>query len=172
MKTLYALIIGLGLIFSANVARADASPVDPTVIINGVDPSCSTSGVTCFATNSISNPIVMGLDSNGLLAPITFVYNGNSTLTELFVAFSDSLPFESFTCASNIFTSCGFVSTVGTPLSNDVELFFKGGELTSGEGFSVQVSPTPEPSAALLLLTGMLPIMIFGRNRWAANHSV
>ncbi|MHB8755135.1 MAG: PEP-CTERM sorting domain-containing protein [Candidatus Acidiferrales bacterium] len=171
MKTLYALMLGLGLIFSASGARADAAPVDPTVIINGLDPSCTTSGVTCFSSNSVSNPVAMALDPNGLLSPTIFVYNGTSNLDELFVIFSNPMPFEDFTCQSDIFSSCGFVSTVGTSLSDDVELFFKGGVLTPGEGFTVQVTPTPEPSALILLLTGMLPIMIFGGKRWAANHS-
>ncbi|HEV2420280.1 MAG TPA: PEP-CTERM sorting domain-containing protein [Candidatus Acidoferrales bacterium] len=157
MKLRYLLLVAFALIVPAQFANA--SPVDPTIIVNrlvGGD-------ALTFSSNSITNPLVITLNSQGLLPTEDLDYTGPAT-TNLFIALADSLPFEAFDCGpSNIFTGCKFISTVGTPFSNDVEIELLG-PLDPGY-FSIEVTATPEPGTIVLLLTGGVLLVGLGR-RW------
>ncbi|HKV28859.1 MAG TPA: PEP-CTERM sorting domain-containing protein [Candidatus Acidoferrales bacterium] len=170
MKPKFALLVAVvvALLIPVGFANADPSLADPTVIINkSLDPPCN--AVACFDnTNSKANPLIVAL-VNGLLPPTSFDYTGPGPLTSFFIAFSGALPFEPFTCSSDIFQSCGFVNTVNTPFSQDVELFFTNGTLNPGDGITAQVAATPEPGTIALLLTGCLPLFLLARKRWAAG---
>ena len=162
MRKFAALAFLLGLAFSANAAFADpvpVNPMDPTVIINKTDPPMFIS----FSKDTKTDPLTINL-VDGILPMTTYKWEGGSPLTTFYVALSDSLPFEPFDCSSNIFKKCEFISTVGTPLSNDVEFeFFGGGSISPQESFTVAVA-TPEPGTIVLLATGVLLIGL-GR-RW------
>lgn len=145
-----------------------ANPVDPSVIINrGGDP-------TSFSTNSITDPLVIDLNSQGLAAPQSFQYTGTATLTELFVVLDEVIPGEQFFCQSDIFTGpCGsFIPAAGADGDKDeLGLIFTlgtgGTGLMQNDVFSVAVA-TPEPGTMILLLTGALPLIGFGRRRLSA----
>lgn len=159
MKFLLAIAAAIGILIPAGFATADPVPFDPTVVVNSTDPTCGVD-VICFSANSVSSPIIVAL-VNGVLPAIQFKYTGTTPLTELFIALSDSLPFEEFGCTSNIFSSCDFISTVNTPLSADVELQFFNGTLDPGAGFTVAVV-VPEPSSIVLMLTGFFSLALMG----------
>ncbi|HKF52854.1 MAG TPA: PEP-CTERM sorting domain-containing protein [Candidatus Acidoferrales bacterium] len=157
MKLRHLLLVAFALVVPAQFASA--SPVDPTVIINKI---LGGDAIT-FSTNSVTNPLVITLNSQGLLPQEDLDYTGTKTLTNFSIALADSLPFEEFDCQSNVFTGCKFVSTVGTPFSNDVEIEFLG-PLTPGL-FSIEVTPTPEPGTIVLLLTGGVLLAGLGLGR-------
>ncbi len=156
MKLRYALLIALACLFAAPFAQA--SPVDPSVIVNKKGGDAIT-----FSKNSITDPLVITLNAQGLL-PLEYIDYTGPTRQNLYIALAGSLPFETFTCGpSNIFTGCDLVSTVGTAFSDDVELKFLG-TLTAGT-YGIQVSSAPEPATILLLLTGGAMLIGFGR-KW------
>lgn len=158
MKLRYLLLIAIVLVVPAQFASA--SPVDPTVIINRV----SIGDAITFSSNSITNPLVIMLNSQGLLPSTDLDYTGPAQ-QNLFIALAGSLPFEAFDCGkSNVFTGgCKFISTVGTTFSNDVEIEFLG-PLEPGF-FTIEVDATPEPGTIVLLLTGGVLLIGLGR-RW------
>jgi hypothetical protein len=155
MKLRCALVIAAALLIPAGFASA--SPIDPSVIIN----HCLACDAITFSSNSITNPLVITLNSQGLLPTEEFDYTGPAT-TDLFVALADSLPYEDFNCpATDAFRGCDIVSTVGTPFSDDVELKLLG-PLDPGM-YTIEVTATPEPSTMLLLLTGGALLIGLGR---------
>ncbi len=155
MKLRYALLIALACLVAAPFAQA--SPVDPSIILNkkGGD-------ATVFSKNSVTDPLVITLNSQGLLPTEYLDYTG-PTQQNLYIALAGSLPFEQFDCVSNIFTGFDAVSTVGTPFSDDVELEFLG-TLQAGT-YSIEIASTPEPATIFLLLTGGAMLIGFGR-KW------
>jgi hypothetical protein len=152
MKLRYLLLFAMALIIPAGYANA--GPIDPSVIIN----KCHSCDAISFTKNSVSNPIVLDL-VNGVLPPITYEWEGKSPLTVLYVALADPLPYEVFTCASDIFKKCEFVSTVGTVLNSDDEFEFYDGSLAVGGTFTAQVAPAPEPSTMLMLFIDGLALI-------------
>jgi len=151
------LLIAIALIVPAGVANATPTG-DPSVIINRV----STGDAITFSSNSLTNPLVITLNSHGLLPTEDLDYTG-SAQNNFFIALAGSLPFEQFSCQSNVFTGCDFISTVNTQFSNDVELEFLG-PLNPGM-FTIEVTSTPEPGTIVLLLTGGVLLIGLGR-RW------
>lgn len=154
MKLRYALLIAFALVFSAQFANA--TPVDPSVIINRTSLDATT-----FSTNSVSNPLIITLNSQGFAPLQTFQYTGTTPLTQLFVELDGALPLEQFDCVSNIFTGCG---TFNTGVGDEVGLIFKDGTLFPDDLFSAEVT-APEPATLLLLLTGGAMLLGFARKR-------
>lgn len=155
MKLRYLLLVAFALIVPTQFASA--SPVDPTIIVNKL---IGGDAIT-FSMNSISDPLVIALNSQGLLPTVDLDYTGPAQ-QNLFIALSGSLPFEAFDCGpSNVFSGCKFISTVNTQFSNDVEIELLG-PLTPGF-FSVEVTATPEPGTIILLATGGLLLIGLGR---------
>lgn len=155
MKLRYALLVALALVFSAQFAKA--TPVDPSVIINR-----SPLDATTFSMNSVTNPLLITLNSQGMAPLESFEYTGATTLTKLYVELDGALPLEQFDCISDIFTGCGSFSTGA---GDEVGLVFEDGRLVPGELFSVQVAALPEPATIVLLLTGGALLIGFGR-KW------
>lgn len=157
MKLRCALLGALALLIPAGLASA--SPIDPSVIIN----HCVVCDATTFTMNSVTDPLVITLNSQGLAPSQTFEYTGTATLTKLYVELVGALAREEFDCQSNIFTGgCGSFST---GVGNDVGLIFEGGRLTHDEDFTAIVTPAPEPGTIVLLLTGGALLIGLGR-RW------
>lgn len=160
MKLRYLLLFALALIVP--IGHANASPVDPSVIITKCKTTSGCDAIT-FSMNSVTDPLVITLNSQGLLPTEVLDYTG-PTKTDLYIALADSLPYEDFDCPiTNAFRGCDTVSTVGTPFSDDVELKLLG-PLLPGL-YTIEVTATPEPSAMLLLLTGGALLIGLGR-RW------
>ena len=110
--------------------------------------------------------------TDGLFPLELFEYTGSKTLTELFVQLNGVLPDEGYFCKSDIFTgACGGFLPNQDRYPDSLGLIFKGGTLTQGTEFTVQVV-TPEPGTLILLLSGMLPLLFFGRKRWAVSRAV
>lgn len=151
MKTLCALLLGIGFLFSAGSAIATPAPIDPSVIINRTPHDAIT-----FSTNSITNPLVIDL-VNGFSPAISFEYTGTNPLTKLFVQLDGAFPLETFFCQSDIFTGdCGSFNT-GSSTEDGLIFQRKKGtneEITTDEEFSVAVA-APEPGTLLLVLSGL-----------------
>jgi hypothetical protein len=158
MKLRCALLVAFALALLIPVGFASASPVDPSVIIN----HCIVCDATTFSTNSVTHPLVIMLNSQGLAPLETFEYTGTAPLTKLYVELDGALPLEEFDCLSNIFTGCGSFST---GVGNEVGLIFEDGRITHDETFTAQVTPNPEPATIVLLLTGGALLIGLGR-RW------
>lgn len=169
MKTVLALMIGLGLALAANTAYATPAGIDPSVIINKAgDPTCDPTTTVCFSANSITDPLVITLDSQGLAPLEPFEYTGATTLNTLYVQLNGALPLEVFDCVSDIFTGCG---SFNTGISNDDGLIFENGVLSANEEFTVQVS-APEPQSWILLALSMLGVFMLGMKYWEPSRSV
>jgi hypothetical protein len=160
VKLRYLLLFALALTIPAGFVHAN--PVDPSVIINK-----TSSDATTFSMNSVNDPLVIMLNSQGLASLQSFEYIGTAPLTKLFVELDGTLPLEQFDCVSNIFTECGSFST---GVGDEVGLIFEDGTLSQNEMFTVEVA-TPEPGTMVLLLTGALPLIGFGRRRWSAMRN-
>lgn len=185
MRAVLAIAALVGGLIPVGFAKADSTPIDPTVVINSTDPTCTTSGVTCFF--SMNGVAAIELDLvNGLLPPTEFEYGGDlidpvNTLSKLFVVLDGIAPGLSYTCSSNIFSNCSQVtlslvpswdcgSDWGSELNNFLVFEFTGGSLSSGGGIEASVT-TPEPGTMLLLLTGVVPLFLFGRRRLSSVRS-
>lgn len=160
MKLRYVWLFALVLVIPAGFANA--TPVDPSVIINRTPLDATT-----FSVNSVTHPLVIMLNAQGMASLQSFEYTGTNPLTKLFVELDGALPLEQFDCISDIFTGCG---SFNTGVSDEVGLIFKDGTLSHNEMFTVAVA-TPEPSTIILLLTGGLPLIGLGRRRWNAMRS-
>lgn len=154
MKTLYALIVGCGLLLSANAALGSPASTDPSVIIN----RCSNCDALTFSQNSLLDPLTINL-VDGLFPPDVFEYTGTAALSDFYVLIEGALPGETFSCSSDIFTGpCYNLPATGNILGYDLVIFTSlagGTDLTAGESISASVS-APEPSLMLQLLLGLL----------------
>jgi hypothetical protein len=167
-------VLGLALLMccAAGIAKADGS--DPTLTTNKFpDPSCTPAppaGVTCFSTNNQSDPVFVG-EGSTVTPPENFLWDGPGDLTSLFVEFT-FIPGEIYTCASNIYATCGTVAPSVNP-ETDLEFEFTGGgsiapcTIVNGtqdcEGFTAQF--VPEPGSGLLLFAGIISLFALGRKR-------
>lgn len=156
MKLRFALLVAAALIIPAGFANADPVGNDPSVIINH-----SSTDATIFSKNSVTDPLVITLNSQGLAPVESFEYIGTKSLNKLYVQLDGALQLEQFDCVSNIFSGCGSFNTGN---NNDVGLIFEDGTLSHDETFTVAVA-TPEPGTIALVLTGGALLMGFGR-RW------
>jgi hypothetical protein len=165
-------VLGLVLLTccAAGIAKADGDPVLTTNKFP--DPSCSPApaGVTCFDTNSQADPVFFTGVGSPVTPPENFLWDGPGDLTSLFVEFT-FIPGDIYTCASNIFASCGTVAPSVDP-ETDLEFEFTGGSIapctvTDGvqdcQGFTA--SFVPEPDSGLLLFAGLISILALGRKR-------
>lgn len=167
-------VIFVGLI--AFAAKADG--VDPVIIINvnGADADATTGTLTETYTPS-------GFSVN--LIDDTASLNGiDLTLLDV----PDALGAAAFSCGTNVFDECNV--TVVSPLGSDppegtedllityddyadnsggctgMGVSTCTGVIPEGEGFTVSLSATPEPSTIALLLCGLVPLFLIGRKRW------
>ncbi|MGB6719016.1 MAG: PEP-CTERM sorting domain-containing protein, partial [Candidatus Acidiferrales bacterium] len=147
---------------------ASATPVDPSVIING-SPHDATPFTGMFDVTLV-----------GGAADVTFENVLSVAITQITVQFQVPLPTGLNTCSSDIFSTCG-VQDVSynsvTKLLTEDFVFMGGGSIAPGEDFSfaamgftganpnVLVSSTPEPATIVLLLTGGALLIGFGR-KW------
>lgn len=154
MKALYALIVGCGLLLSANAALGSPVSTDPSVIVN----RCKTCDATTFSKNSLLDPLKIDL-VDGLFPPDVFEYTGTATLSDFYVLIEGALPGETFSCSSDIFTGpCYNLPAKGNIDGYDLVIFTSGpggGGLTRDEDISASVS-APEPSLMLQLLLSLL----------------
>jgi PEP-CTERM motif len=164
MKLRSLLFVAVALMIPAGFANA--TPVDPSVIING-SPKDATPFTGMFDVTLVSGA-----------ANVTFQNALDVDITQLTVQFKVPFPTGVNTCSSDIFSSCGvsFVAVVGDFVTEDF-VFGGGGSITPGEMFSfsamgftganpnVLVSSTPEPATIVLLLTGGLLLIGFGRRQ-------
>ena len=165
-------VLGLVLLMccAAGIAKADGS--DPTLTANKFpDPSCTPPplGVTCFSTNTQSDPVMVG-EGSTVTPPENFLWDGAGALTSLFVEFT-FLPAEIYTCASNIYSTCGTVAPAVNP-ATDLEFEFTGGSIApcttvdgtqDCQGFTAAF--VPEPGSGLLLFAGLISVFALGRKR-------
>ncbi|MHB8639029.1 MAG: PEP-CTERM sorting domain-containing protein [Candidatus Acidiferrales bacterium] len=168
-------VLAVALLIPAGFAVASPAslPGDPSVIINK----------TALDATPFTGSFDVTLVDGG--ADIVFQNTLTVDITSLIVQFQVPLPTGTNTCASDIFSACGiqnvsFDQTTGLLTENFV---FGGGAITPGEMFSfsadgffganpdARISTTPEPGTILLLLTGGVPLLGFGRKRWAANRA-
>ncbi|MGC1105242.1 MAG: PEP-CTERM sorting domain-containing protein [Candidatus Acidiferrales bacterium] len=167
MKLRYLLLVAVALIIPAGFANATPAG-DPSVIINR-SPLDATPFTGMFNVT---------LDDDGG-ANVTFENALNVDITQLTVQFEVPFPTGVNTCSSDIFSSCG-VSFVSINDKTDFvteDFVFSGGAITPDENFSfsaagftganpnVLISSTPEPRTIVLLLTGGLLLIGFGR-KW------
>lgn len=168
------LLRGVGLIvilFSPIVAVKAQTAIDPKVIINKLDPTCATPGFACYTGDpaaaydgTSTDPLV-----ESFLSPMPFAYepaDHSAMLFNLYFAFTDVPPGTEFTCESNIWSVCAVVSS---PTVGNVEWHLSGGHLSFDEGASVTLEPlisqTPEPTSALLFVTGLIAIFVAAKRR-------
>jgi len=166
------LLFALILLIPAGLAHA--TPVgDPSVIINR-----TTLDSTPF-TGLFQVTLVSGT------ANIVFENALNVDITQLTIQFQVPLPTGVNTCSSDIFAHCG-VNAVSFDSHTDLlteDFVFTGGSISPDELFTfsavgftnanpnVIISSTPEPGTMVLLLTGALPLIGFGRRRLSAMRS-
>ena len=162
MKLRSLLFIAVALMIPAGFASA--TPVDPSVIING-----SPKDATPFT--GMFDVTLVGGNAN-----VVFENELDVDITQLTVQFMVPFPTGVNTCSSDIFSSCGvsFLSVVGKFVTEDF-VFGGGGSIKPDEFFSlsamgftganpnVLVTSTPEPTTVVLLLTGGLLLIGFSR---------
>jgi hypothetical protein len=171
--------LGLALLIccAAGIAKADGG--DPTLVTNKFpDPSCSPApvGDTCFSTNSQADPVFFVGAGSTVTPPQNFLWDGPGDLTSLFVEFT-FVPGELYTCASNIYATCGTVGPSLNPFT-DLEYEFTGSDDThvgfiapcttvdgvqDCQGFTA--SFVPEPGSGLLLFAGLISVVALARKR-------
>jgi hypothetical protein len=163
MKLRCALLIALACLFAAPFANA--SPVDPSVIINkkGGDPL-------------FTGLFNVTLDSDGG-ADITFTNGLNVPITQLTIQFTDVPAPTTLSCGGNAFLACKTEIAITSLHTLTVDFIFTGGDILPGEGFTFMaagfeganptatISGTPEPATIFLLLTGGAMLIGFGR-KW------
>lgn len=166
MKLRHLLLSALILLIPAGLAHA--TPVgDPSVIINRttLDESPFTGLFNATLVNGAAN--------------IVFENALNVDITQLTIQFQVPLPTGVNTCSSDIFANCGVNAVSFNPLTGLLteDFVFTGGSIDPDELFSfsamgftnanpnVTISSTPEPGTIVLLLTGALPLIGFGRRR-------
>jgi hypothetical protein len=168
MKLRHLLLIAVALIIPAGFASATPAG-DPSAIINrsplDATPFTGTFDVT--------------LDSDGG-ANVIFENALNVDITQITVQFQVPLPTGVNTCLSDIFSNCGVESLAFNPNTKLLteDFVFSGGSISPDQMFSftaegfiganpnvVVSSPTPEPGTIVLLLTGGLLLIGFGR-KW------
>jgi len=176
VKFIRALGLVLLMCCAAGIAKADGDPVLTTNKFP--DPSCSPApvGDTCFSTNTQADPVFFVGEASTVTPPENFLWDGPGDLTSLFVEFT-FIPGEIYTCASNIYATCGTVAPSVNPLT-DLEFEFTGGDMnhvgfiapctvTDGvqdcQGFTA--SFVPEPDSGLLLFAGLISLVALGRKR-------
>lgn len=194
MKSLrwFGLLLILGI--SAVATKAQTAAPDPGIFLD--DPSCP-SGVYCVdLTYDGTSPLTIAPFLSSFPPPTPFNVSvpdppgSYSALPPLYTCnsniFSTSLPTGtlSLTPGDSAFTGCDFwggTINPGTPgMPTVLTLYAVGGpvELAVPEDFSCSGScsdgiaylgPTPEPSTALLYLTGILCLVVFGRRRLKAH---
>jgi hypothetical protein len=169
-------VIFVGLV--AFAAKADG--LDPKIIINvnGSDAEATTGTLTetytpsGFSVNEVDNTASL----NGI----------DLTLDDV----PDALGAAAFSCGTNVFDECNV--TVVSPLGSDppagtedllitfddyadnsggcvgvvADASTCTGVIPEGEGFTVSLTATPEPSTIALLLCGLVPLFLIGRKRW------
>lgn len=164
MKLRHLLLIAVALMIPAGFASATPAG-DPSVIINR-----SPLDATPF-TGMFDVALSQGS------ANVIFENALNVDITGLTVQFMVPFPTGVNTCSSDIFSSCGvsFVSLAGKFVTED--FVFSGGSISPDQMFSfaadgfiganpnVVISSTPEPGTIVLLLTGGLLLIGFGR-KW------
>ena|SRR3984893_3154848 len=167
-------VLGLiAILFSPLIAVKAQTPIDPKVIINKTDPMCGDAGFVCYTGDPTATPAWDGTKTDPLvesfLSPMSFVYSPGDTSAKLFnlyFAFTDVPPGTEFTCESNIWSVCAVVSS---PTAGNVEWHLSGGSLSFDEGASVTLEPlisqTPEPTSALLFVTGLIAIFVAAKRR-------
>lgn len=164
MKLRYALLIALACLFAAPFAQA--SPVDPSVIVNkkGGDP---------IFTGSFT----VTLDSDGG-ADITFTNGLDVPITQLTIQFTGVPIPTTSSCGGTAFLKCEIETAAITgPHTVTEDFIFLDGDILPGEGFefvaagftganpNATISTTPEPATIFLLLTGGAMLIGFGR-KW------
>lgn len=176
-------ILGLVLLMcgAAGIAKADGS--DPVLTTNKFpDPSCSPApvGDTCFSTNSQADPVFFVGTASTVTPQENFLWDGTGDLTSLFVEFT-FIPGEIYTCASNIYFTCGVVAPSLDPETDDEFEFTGAGKDHPGfiapctnvdgvqdcQGFSAVFTPlvAPEPDSGLLLFAGLISVVALARKR-------
>lgn len=169
MKLRYLLLVAVLLIIPAGFANATPAG-DPSVIINR-----SSTDATPF-----TGTFTVTLDSDGG-ANVIFENALNVDITGLILQFQVPLPTGENTCESDIFATCGVESlsfNEQTGLLTEDFVFGGGGFLAPGDLFSFSAAgftganpnvvislPTPEPGTIVLLLTGGLLLIGFGRRQ-------
>lgn len=174
MKLRYSLLFVLAVTLFAGLAKA--GPVDPTVILNdphpsGLSSSCPANALCLFGLQGVPATIVFQL-TNGFFPQTSFQYTGPTTNT-FFVVLDDTLPGETFTCASNVFMSCSVVSNFDFfDWDHDGIVFeFTNGTFTQDATLMTGVVATPEPTLMCQLLLGVLPLLFFGRKYWVTDQA-
>ena len=199
MKTLCALALGLALVLSASVVRADAAPVDPTIILR--DPTCSPSTLCTVVNGSFS----LQINSTG---GGSFLIKNNSGFTWTSLSMTLLAPSNEnvFGCDGGIFfQNCSIgITGPGSNGTNVVDAFFSGlGSCQNGstncqglpnggaivfdlttqcaQGVSscgnwqpnslATVIPNPEPETFVLLLSGFLPLLPFRKRLFNSRPS-
>lgn len=123
MKTLCALALGLAMILSATVVRADAAPLDPTIILR--DPICDTTN-SCIIVTAGSFSLQIEGDGGGV-----FTIENNTGFTWTSLAFSLLAPSDEsiFGCNGGaFFQNCSIgITGPGSVLgTNAVDALFSG----------------------------------------------
>ena len=189
MRALLASVALVAALIPVGFAKADSTPLDPTVVINKTgDPTCTIdsgdSGLNCFS--SIAGIGAFEIDLvNGLLPAVQYTYAGplfsmdTTPLNTLFVILDGVNPSEQYTCASD-FSTCSLVASSSLPFwlrsledgSNfDVFEFTNfTSSFSTGAGFDVSVT-TSEPGTMLLFLTGLVPLGLFRRSKLLCARS-
>jgi hypothetical protein len=191
VKLVVSFLLALGLLIPVGLAKADSTPVDPTVVINKTgDPICTDastdSGLNCF--NSIAGIGAFEVDLvNGLLPAVQFTYAGplfsfdTTPLNTLFVVLDGIVPGEQYTCSSDLFSNCSLVASFNLPSwcagledGSNFDVFeFTGliGLFPTGSGLYASVVPTPEPGTVFLILLGLVPLFFSGRRKLSLARS-
>jgi hypothetical protein len=181
MKILRFLCLSM-LVVGFAVAASAQTPVDPTIITQKLDPSCSDPGVICY-----TGAAPLSITFSPTLA-VVFVYqppNPASLLTDFKLDLTSVPPFTSFGCQTDIWVNCSITDEGSGTFQFDMSGGYNPGHpptncnyndgvggvcpgfLASGDGASITavplVSETPEPVSVILFGTGLLSI--FGASK-------
>jgi hypothetical protein len=164
MKFGRLLLVGVFVVMSAAIAKADGLP-DPHIIINNAgDPDCSET-VICFSANSAAAPLVLTFFDN----TVQFLYTGTDPLSALYLELEgDAIKPGIYDCSGDVFLGPCFgyfppADPGGLELAANVLI-------THNELMNVTV--TPEPSSLLLLATGIVALLGFRKKfRFSATQA-